>query len=319
MGEVARLGYNKPLYILPFDHRSSFEKGLYGWSGALSADQTERIARTKEIIYDGFKFALGLGLAKDCAGILVDEQFGSRILGDAIANGFITAVPVEKSGQAEFQFEFGTGYAAHIEQYNPTFVKVLVRYNTANDAALNRRQAARLEELCDYCHSHNYYFLFELLVPATHEQLDRLEGDVALYDRDVRPSLMIAAIEELQNAGVEPDVWKIEGLDRREDCIDMVRTARRGGRDGVSCIVLGRGSNEQKVVEWLRAAAGVPGFIGFAVGRTSFWDALVAWRDGKMERQEAVENIAHRFLEWAKVFESAEQGQSYANRGSLRL
>jgi myo-inositol catabolism protein IolC len=212
MSKVVRVGYNKPLYILPFDHRSSFEKGLYEWSGALSAEQTERIARTKEIIYDGFKFALGAGLAKDRAGILVDEQFGLRILRDAVANGFITALPAEKSGQAEFQFEFGEQYAPHIEQFHPTFVKVLVRYNTEDDAARNRRQAARLKELCDYCHSHNYYFLFELLVPATHEQMDRLDGDQTLYDRDLRPSLMIAAIEELQDAGVEPDVWKIEGF-----------------------------------------------------------------------------------------------------------
>ncbi len=309
MSQVVRVGYGKTLYILPFDHRSSFEKGLYGWNGPLNAEQTERITQTKEVIYDGFKLALGAGLAKDRAGILVDEQFGSRILRDAITNGFITALPAEKSGQAEFQFEFGAQYAAHIEQFRPAFVKVLVRYNAEDDAAMNLRQAARLKELCDYCHSRNYYFLFELLVPATHEQMDRLEGDKTLYDRELRPPLMIAAIEELQNAGVEPDVWKIEGLDRREDCLKVAQTARSGNRGEVGCIVLGRGSDEQKVLEWLRAAAGVPGFIGFAVGRTSFWEALAAWRDGKIERQKAVENIARQYLEWANVFESAAQAQ----------
>jgi myo-inositol catabolism protein IolC len=302
MSNDPRIGYNKPLYILPFDHRSSFEKGLYGWSGALSADETERIARTKEVIYDGFKFALGTGLAKNRAGILVDEQFGSRILRDASTLGFITAMPAEKSGEAEFQFEFGTQYAAHIEQFKPTFVKVLVRYNPEDDETMNCRQAARLKELCDYCHSHNFYFMFELLVPATHAQLDVVEGDQHLYDRDLRPSLMVAALTQLQDAGVGPDVWKIEGLDRREDCLKIAETARRDGRE-VGCIILGRGSNERKVVEWLRTAAGVPGFIGFAVGRTSFWEPLVAWRDGKIQRQQAVENIAHRYLEWVKVFE----------------
>lgn len=303
MSNDPRTGYNKPLYILPFDHRSSFEKGLYGWSGALSADETERIARTKEVIYDGFKFAVDTGLAKNRAGILVDEQFGARILRDASANGLITAMPAEKSGEAEFQFEFGTQYAAHIEQFKPTFVKVLVRYNPEDDETMNCRQAARLKELCDYCHSHNFYFMFELLVPATHAQLDVVEGDQHLYDRDLRPSLMVAALTQLQNAGVEPDVWKIEGLDRREDCLKIAEAARRGGREQVGCIILGRGSNEQKVVEWLRTAAGVPGFIGFAVGRTSFWEPLVAWRDGKIQRQQAVENIAHRYVEWVKVFE----------------
>jgi myo-inositol catabolism protein IolC len=115
MSKDMRIGYNKPLYILPFDHRSSFEKGLYGWSGVLSAEQTEQIARAKGVIYDAFKFALRAGVAKDRAGILVDEQFGARILRDANANGFITAMPAEKSGQTEFQFEFGAQFAGHIE------------------------------------------------------------------------------------------------------------------------------------------------------------------------------------------------------------
>jgi myo-inositol catabolism protein IolC len=305
MRNESSIGYNKPLYILPFDHRSSFEKGLYGWNGVLSTEQTERIARTKEVIYDGFKLALGPGLAKDRAGILVDEQFGSRILRDASANGFITAVPAEKSGEAEFQFEFGTQYGAHIEQFKPTFVKVLVRYNAEDDEAMNRRQAARLKELSNYCHSHNFYFMFELLVPATQAQMDAVEGDQNRYDRDLRPSLMVAALEQLQNAGVEPDVWKIEGLDRREDCLKIAEVARRNGREQVGCIILGRGSNEQKVVQWLRTAAGVPGFIGFAVGRTSFWEPLVAWRDGKIQQQQASETIAHRYLEWVNVFEGA--------------
>ena len=167
-------------------------------------------------------------------------------------------MPVEKSGEAEFQFAFGTQYGAHIEQFKPTFIKVLVRYNAEDDEAMNCRQAARLKELCHYCHSHNFYFMFELLVPATHAQMDVVEGDQRLYDRDLRPSLMVAALEQLQNAGVEPDVWKIEGLDRREDCLKIAEAARRDAREQVGCIILGRGSDEQKVVEWLRVAAGVP-------------------------------------------------------------
>jgi myo-inositol catabolism protein IolC len=300
---VKNIGYNKPLYILPYDHRSSFKKGLYGWSGPLRAEQTDRIARTKEVIYDGFKLALSKGLAKDRAGILVDEQFGAAILGDAIKNGYITAMPVEKSGQSEFEFEYGERWAEHIEAFKPTFSKVLVRYNPEDDEAMNKRQAARLKRLSDYCYSHGVYFMFELLVPATHEQMDRLDGDQHIYDTELRPSLMIGSIKELQANGVEPDVWKIEGLDRQEDCAKVAETARRNGRQSVGCIILGRGSNEQKVEEWLRNAAGVPGFIGFAVGRTSFWDPLVVLRDGKISREQAAEQIARRYMEWVSTFE----------------
>jgi myo-inositol catabolism protein IolC len=297
------IGYNKPLYILPFDQRSSFEKGLYGWSGSLTPEQTAKLATTKEVIYDAFKLVLAKGLPREHAAILVDEQFGAAILRDASANGFVTAMPAEKSGQAEFQLEFGDRYAAHIEDFKPTFVKVLLRYNPEDDEALNRRQSARLKQLSHYLHGHGHYFMIELLVPATPEQLDRLEGDHNLYDSDLRPSLMISTIEDLQNADIEPDVWKVEGLDRREDCIEIAEVARRDGRDNVGCIILGRGSNEKKVVEWLHNAADVPGFIGFAVGRTSFWDALVALRDGKRQRRQAVEDIASRYVEWARVFE----------------
>ena len=302
------VGYNKPLYILPFDHRSSFEKGLYGWTGALNQEQTDKIARTKEVIYDAFKLAVTKGVPQKVGGILVDEQFGAAILSDARQNNYITCMPAEKSGQAEFQFEYGDEFAVHIEKFKPTFVKTLVRYNPEDDEALNRRQAERLARLTDYLHSHGHYFMFELLVPATPEQMDRLDHDQGLYDLDLRPSLMMGALKELQSAGVEPDVWKIEGLDRREDCVKIAEVAQRDGRSQVGCIILGRGSNEQKVVEWLGLAADVPGFIGFAVGRTSFWEPLVALRDGKASREQAVEDIARRYLEWVRVFEKGKAG-----------
>jgi len=298
-------GYNKPLYILPYDHRSSFESGLYGWKGTLRAEQTARIAATKQVIYDAFKLALARGVAKENAGILVDEQFGTAILRDAARSGYITAMPAEKSGQTEFQFEYGDQWAAHIEAFKPTFLKVLVRYNPEDDEEMNRRQAARLKLLSDYCHSHGSYYMFELLVPPTHEQTDRLDGDQEAFDNDLRPSLMMESIKELQMSGVEPDVWKIEGLERREDCVQIAETARRDGRKNVGCIILGRGSNDEKVMQWLRNAAGVAGFIGFAVGRTSFWQPLVSLRDGNIEREQAVEQIAQRYMRWVSIFQES--------------
>jgi len=296
------IGYNKPLYVLPFDHRSSFEKGLFGWKSPLTEEQTERIAQSKAVIYDAFKLSLTKGVPKEYSGILVDPQFGAAILRDAHANGYIACMPAEKSGQAEFQFEYGDDYEAEIEKFQPNFVKALVRYNPEDDEALNRRQASRLKDLSDTAHKHDRHFMFELLVPPTTEQNERVKGNQDVYDTKLRPALMAAAITELQNRGVEPDVWKIEGLDHREDCQEIVKVAQRDGRSNVGCIVLGRGSNEEKVVEWLSIAAAVPGFIGFAVGRTSFWDPLVALRDGKIAREKTIEDIASRFMKWVQVF-----------------
>ena len=145
--------------------------------------------------------------------------------------------------------------------------------------------------------------MFELLVPATTAQIDRAEGNKQIFDRRIRPGLMLQTIRALQDAGVEPDIWKIEGLDGREDCERVVEMARRDGRGHVGCIVLGRGADETKVVSWLETAAAVPGFIGFAVGRTTFWDAVADYEARRVTRQEAVIRVAHRYREWATIFE----------------
>jgi 5-dehydro-2-deoxygluconokinase len=301
---MTSIGFDKPLYILPFDHRGSFQVKMFGWKGALTAEQTAEIAAAKQVIYDGFKAAVQDGVPEKKAGILVDEQFGSAILRDAAAHHYTTACAVEKSGQDEFDFEYGEEFAKHIEAFRPTFSKVLVRYNPAGDRVLNARQAVRLKRLSDYLHGRSgSLFMFELLVPAEKSQLDRLNGDKKAYDLQLRPQLMVQAIEELQDAGVEPDVWKIEGLDRREDCEKVVAAAKRGGRDKVGCIILGRGEDDHKVHEWLTTAAAVPGFIGFAVGRTSFWDPLVAWRAKKITREDAVNAIVRRYREFVDTFE----------------
>ena len=297
-------GYDQPLYILPFDHRGSFETKMFGWSGVLSAEQTAQIAAAKQIIYDGLKSAVAAGVPKAKAGVLVDEQFGAAILRDAAANGFITACPAEKSGQEEFDFEYGDDFAAHIEAFHPTFCKVLVRYNPGGDVELNREQAGRLKRLSDYLRdAGRSRFMFELLVPPEKAQLAQLDGDAKAYDLALRPKLMVQSIEELQDAGVDPDVWKIEGLDRRDDCQRIVAAARRGGRDHVGCIVLGRGEDDRKVHQWLTTAGGVPGFIGFAVGRTDFWEPLVGFRAGKLTRDAAVAEIARRYREFVDTFE----------------
>jgi myo-inositol catabolism protein IolC len=300
------VGYDRPLYILPFDHRGSFQTKMFGWKGTLTAEQTAAVAAAKQVIYDGFKVALKAGVPKEKAGILVDEQFGAAILRDAAKNGYISCCPAEKSGQDEFDFEYGEDFAKHIEGFHPTFCKVLVRYNPEGEKALNQRQAARLKRLSDYLHGNGRSkFMFELLVPPEKAQLDRLKGDKKAYDLQVRPALMVQTIQELQDAGVEADVWKIEGLDRREDCEKVVVAAHRGGRGKVGCIILGRGEDDKKVREWLTTAAAVPGFIGFAVGRTTFWDPLVDWRAKKTTSEAAATEVARRYREWVAIFEKA--------------
>jgi myo-inositol catabolism protein IolC len=297
-------GYNRPLYVLPFDHRSSYIKGLFHWQQPLKPEQIAEVAATKYLIYEGFKNAVADGVPRDRAAILVDEEFGANILRDASSRGYITCLSIEKSGSEEFEFEYGGEFGRHLDEFNPTFGKVLVRYNPEGDDQLNKRQADRLRRLSEYLAKTNRLFMFELLVPPEKAQLERL-GTQTAYDRELRPKLMIETIRALQDAGVEPDVWKIEGLDLRRDCEKIVEVTRRDGRTKVASIILGRGSDEQNVLRWLRTAAGVPGFIGFAVGRTTWWDAMTAQRGKQISSEAAVAQISTRFREWVDVFEKA--------------
>jgi hypothetical protein len=199
------LGFDEPLYVMPFDHRASFQDKMFGWKGALSAEQVARVAAAKGVVYDGFKAAIAAGLPRRKAAILVDERFGDAILRDALAEGYAFACPAEASGQEEFEFEYGEDFARHIEAFRPTFCKVLVRYNPEGDPALNERQARRLRRLSDYLHEvSRRRFMFEMLVPAEKTQLERLHGDKRAYDLELRPRLMVEAIQELKDAGVEP-------------------------------------------------------------------------------------------------------------------
>ena len=298
-------GYTRPLYLLPFDHRASYISGLFGWKEPLTVEQMVTVTHSKRVIYDGFQQAIADHVPKDRVGILVDEEFGSAILRDAASKGYITVVSVEKSGQVEFEFAYGEDFAQHIEAFHPTFAKVLVRYNPDGDVTLNQRQVSRLSRLSDYLHQAQTLFMFELLVPASPMQLGQVEGDTKAYDLTVRPGLMMQAIQALQDAGVEPDVWKVEGLDRQEDCVKAVEVARRGGRNSVGLIVLGRGAERDRIVRWLKTAASVPGFIGFAVGRTSFWQPLVDVEAKRISKEEAATHIAHNFEAWIHIFEEA--------------
>jgi myo-inositol catabolism protein IolC len=302
---LTRRGYACPLYLLPFDHRHSYVAGMFHLTAPLTAQQHRVVADSKRVIYDGFREAAGCDVPIGSAGVLVDEEFGAEILRDAAANGHVTALPVEKSGSAEFELEYGEAFAQHIAAFSPTFAKALVRYNPEDDPAINDRQIARLRRLSDYCQSTGQLFMFELLVPPTAAQRHRAEALETDYDMWMRPELTVRAITTLQDAGIDPDIWKVEGLDRRQDCERIATAARRGGRDDVSCIVLGSGADPRRVSRWLETAASVAGFVGFAVGRTTFWDPIADFVAKRVTREAAVSRISRRFGEWMQIFERA--------------
>lgn len=307
---------NSEFYVMPFDHRSSFQEKLFGIRGRKpTAAETVEIASYKDIIYDGFLKAIEYGVPKDRTAILTDEQFGSNVLIKARDAGFKTACPAEKSGQDEFDFEYGAEFGAHIEKFNPTFVKILVRYNPEGDAGVNRVQRERIRLLSEYCRTHLHEFMLELLVPATPKQRAQCGNDTKRYDRELRPKLMARAISELQFAGIEPDVWKVEGLDSVENCERIVEVARNiPARSNVGVIILGRGEDDEQVRQWLNTAAKVPGIIGFAVGRTVFWEPLKSLYDKKISRDEAVQQITQNYKSLCDLWAQARQTSAIETR-----
>jgi len=301
------LGYDGKLYILAFDHRGSFQKKMFGIAGDPTPEETATIADAKQLIYEGMALAADRGVENEAVGVLVDEQFGGDIPREAKAKGLKLAMPVEKSGQDEFDFQYDADFGAHIEQFDPDFSKVLVRYNPDGDATMNERQLGRLKTLADWLHANGRKFLFELLVPAEPAQLESVGGDTDRYDAELRPELMRRAIEAIQDFGIEVDIWKIEGVDAQADAQMLAEQTRSGeGRENVVCVLLGRGASDAKVDHWLREAAPVDGFVGFAIGRSIWWDALRGFLDGSIAREDAASQIADNYLRFIKVYEQQE-------------
>ncbi|MGO9247004.1 MAG: 2-deoxy-5-keto-D-gluconate 6-phosphate aldolase domain-containing protein [Solirubrobacteraceae bacterium] len=306
-------GYDQKLYILAFDHRGSFQKKFFGIEGEPDSEQTAMIADAKHLIFEGLSQAVAAGANPSVTGVLVDEQFGSTVPEETHAAGLRLAMPAERSGQPMFDFQYGDDFGEHIERFSPDFTKVLVRYNPDGDAAGNREQLTKLKRLSDWLLAHERRFLFELLVPAEDSQLQAVDGDTGRYDSELRPELMRRAIAEIQDAGIEVDVWKIEGVDARSDCEMLVAQARSGeNREGVVCVVLGRGADDARVDQWLAAAAPVDGYIGFAIGRSIWWDPLKAYVDGKIGRSDGARQITENYLRFVSVYERAEIEASVA-------
>ncbi len=267
---MINLGYEKDLFILPFDHRSTFRKEF----------EEGQIRDLKKIIYGAFKKSLNV-ISKDHAAILVDEEYGDEILRDASSQGFSTLLTTEKSGEEEFEFEYGSDFGTHIKKYKPTFAKALVRFDPNNPSEKSKEN---LRMLSDWCHNNNYKLLIEIIVP------------------DSSSDLIVKTISEFQKENIETDIWKIQGQEAIRDYQEIIEQAKNEWRAGVGVVVLGGGENEEKVKKWIKEAAKVTGIIGFAVGRTVFWEPLLKFRDGKIEREEAENKIAQNFEYFYNLF-----------------
>ena len=298
-------GYSNELYILAFDHRGTLTKGLLGVEGRQpTVDEASRVSSMKDIIFDGFIEAKNSGISGGDPAILVDETFGLQVQQKAKEMGIKYAAPVEKSGQKVFDFEYGDAFGEKIIEVDADFIKILVRWNPNDDIETRELQGKRIKILSDWIEENERKLLLEFLVPATDEQLESVDGDQSRYDSEIRPKLAVQVVEEMREKGADPDIWKIEGLDTKEDCEKVATSIKDGGREDVIAVVLGRGANDEKVNQWLRAGSSVDGYKGFAIGRSIFWNSLKGWHEDQKSREEAVSEIAESYLSFISVYQN---------------
>ena len=297
------LGYDRPLYILPFDHKTSFITKMFAWDyDTLTSQQRSMIETMRMITYEGFLHAIGMGIPKETAAFLTDEEFGGAVLKKAKADGYMTLLTTEKSGQEVFTFDYGADFGVHINAFSPTFTKALIRYNPGADEEANKKQLENLHPLVEFSKEKGYKFLIEPLLPATEAQLAAVGGDKTRYDTEVRPDLTVTMMEQLQEAGIEPDIWKIEGFSEKVSYEKAIAQARSGGREAVSIVILGRGGTIADVEQWFIAGRDVPGVNGFAVGRTIFWEPLEKFHKEEISREQAATAIGENFYHFYQIF-----------------
>lgn len=300
---AAARGHDGELYFLAFDHRGVFSRSVLDVDEPTAADEAT-IADCKAVILQGLQRAIALGgVPPERLGVLVDELYGAGVARDAKALGAVVTMPVEEPDQDVYRPAYGDDFAAHVEAFDPDFAKVLVRFNVEGPAADNRVQLARLRELSDWLTATGRRFLFELITAPTAHQLAAADGDVERFEREQRPELIRRSMAVIQDAGVEVDVWKLEGIDDPDDAVATVAQARNAPhRTGVACIVLGAGAAQPRVDHWLRVASATEGFSGFAIGRSIWRAPLRALLAGEITRAVAAERIAQDYLRFVGVY-----------------
>jgi myo-inositol catabolism protein IolC len=279
-------------------------------TGTPTADDIERVSRGKKLVFDGLLAAIAGGVDAGAVGVLVDERYGAGVARTAKEAQLDLAMPIERSGEKIFVLEFGSleqeEWLEHLDRFDPDQAKVLVRANPDDSPADLELQFSRLAAVSTALRARGRTFLIELLVPASAAQLASVDGDAARYDAEVRPQLTTRLIHDMQEAAIEPQFWKIEGLETTEAATAIVAMARRDGRDGVRCIVLGRDAPAERLNHWLKVAAPVDGFCGFAIGRSIWEKPLTDELAGSISEHELIAVVADNFARFVSVYVDAQ-------------
>jgi myo-inositol catabolism protein IolC len=300
---------NRVLLILAADHRDSLERGLYGLTAPPAPAQAARISADKLLVYQALLDAAAWLPAQIQPGVLIDEQYGASVaeLTSHSAGAVSLGMPLEASGQEWFGFAYGDDWQQHAAFFAAEHAKVLVRDNPGRDPARREQQARRLGQVSAWAARGGRSLILELLVPATDADKDATEGSMHRYDDELRPGHTVQVMEYLQDHGVEPALWAVEGPGRHDDAVAVAAMARRGGRQA-RCLTGGRDAPYDKLQHWMRVAAPIPGWAGFAIGRSIWRDPLHAHLRHINTAGEARRRIRAAYLDRARYYLEAREG-----------
>jgi myo-inositol catabolism protein IolC len=300
---------NRVLLILAADHRDSLERGLYGLTTPPTPAQAARISADKLLVYQALLDAAAWLPAQIQPGVLIDEQYGASVAELASRSGGAVSLcmPVEASGQEWFGFAYGEDWQRHAGFFAAGHVKVLVRDNPGLDPARREQQARRVAQVSAWAAGAGRSLIVDLRVPATGADQDATEDDIQRYDLELRPGHIVQVMEYLQDHGVEPALWMVEGPSWHDHAVAVAATARRGGRQA-RCLVGGRHAPYDTLEHWLQVAAPIPGWAGFAIGGSIWWDPLRAHLRHINTAGEARRRIRNVYLDYARHYLKAREG-----------
>jgi myo-inositol catabolism protein IolC len=300
---------NRVLLILAADDRDSLEHGLYGLAAPPTPAQAARISADKLLVYQALLDAAAWLPAQIQPGVLIDEQYGAGVaeLASHSAGAVSLCMPLEASGQEWFGFADGDDWQRHAGFFAAGHAKVLVRDNPGLDPVRREQQARRLGQVSAWAAGAGRSLILELLVPATGADKDATGGNMRRYDDELRPGHILQVMEYLQDHGVEPAFWTVEGLGRHDDAVAVAAMAQRAGRQA-RCLVGGRYASYDALEHWLQVAAPIPGWAGFAIGRSIWWDPLRAHLRHLSTAGEARRRIRGVYLDYARYYLKAREG-----------
>ena len=262
---------------------------LFGITGAPSRADLSRMRQAKALIYEGLRHVAG-SIPFGREGVLIDEYLGEDVIRSAQSDGVVVLMPIEGSGSGAFELVYGDQLAEHVDAFDPDFFTALVRYNPDDAESVRRTEIGRLAAVSEWAGRTKRRWITELLVTPMPEQLATHHGR-GDFDRTARHALTAQVIAQLQDGGVHPTIWELEGFDAASGADEALAAAAADGRYPAACMVVGRDAPIDLVEHWLAVAADRQ-FVGFVVDRTVWEEPLRQFLAGALSSEGVIHAVA---------------------------